>query len=80
MFWRKQDDTGKKIINSSEYDECLKRISEIRTRVQAFEGDIEMLKTSISILRGNFNRKLKGLEEEEEKTKGSYTSDLIPLG
>lgn len=67
MFWKKNVDPSKKPLNSDEYEHVLKRILEINTRIGVCESKIEILKTEMDNLRGNFNRKLKGIKEEEQK-------------
>jgi len=86
MGWfskKEQDDSSKKSLNSYEYEQVLKRISELYSRVSVFETSIEVLKTDISNLRGKFNQRLKGLAEAEKKEdeKVSFNNDgLVAFG
>ena len=65
MFWNKNDTS--KNINSSEYEDALKRIAKLHGEVELVKGYIEAYKLQLDNLRGNFSRKLKGIKEEEQK-------------
>jgi len=77
MFWRKRkDNLGEKIINSIEYEHCLKRISEISAEMQALRVKIVLLETDCSNLRGRFNQRLKSFGTEEIKKPEIETKEI----
>jgi len=78
----KTNDSGKTAISTEEYEKCLKRFIEIDSRIGILENKFKLLQTDYENLRGNFNRKLKGLKEEEQKeeTKEINTSFELPFG
>lgn len=89
LFWKKNnetDNTGKKTLRSDEYEFCLKRIAELNSAVQSLEAKYKIVQTDLDNLRGNFNRKLKGIKEEEKKEEQieqpqNINTDLyIPFG
>lgn len=65
MFWK--HDTSKNVINSTEYEDCLRRIIKINSETEILKANLEAYKLQLDNLRGNFSRKLKGMKEEEEK-------------
>lgn len=67
MFWRKNDNTNKNNLDSDEFIKLTKRIVEGDSRTAILEANLRILRTDLENLRGNFNRKLKGLSEEEKK-------------
>ena len=87
MFGFKANNTGAKNINSSEYEECLKRILERDSRVATLASELEALKTELANLRGKFNAKLSKIKQEEQqeqdqkqKQEEIYTSHEIAFG
>lgn len=91
MFWKKQnerDNSDKKCINSDEYGKLIVTISNQTQRIADCEININLLKTDVANLRGNFNRKLSGIaknEQEAEKNKPQETesfnnSNEVPFG
>lgn len=79
MFWKNE----RKFINSAEYETISKKIVELNERVEILSHKLSVLQTSMDNLRGNFNRKLKGLkkdeqEEEEEETKDINNPVILP--
>lgn len=66
MGWFKHD-TNKKVVNSVEYEDCLRRIVKINSEVELLKAHLEAYKMQLDNLRGNFSRKLKAMSEEEEK-------------
>jgi len=74
MFgFKKNEDTGKKIINSAEYEHCLKRISEINSKVEALTNKLENIQTGLSSIRGKLNKRLEG---ETNQPKPEVEKDL----
>jgi len=74
MFWKKKE------VNSTEYETILKKISDTRHEIELVKGQLAALQTNYDNLRGQFNRKLKGLaKEEEEGTKTEYLNTGIPF-
>lgn len=64
MFWfKKKNETQ---LNSSEYEQLAKKVVSLSTKVDELEGKFKVLQTGHDNLRGNFNRKLSGLKEEEK--------------
>lgn len=59
------------ITNSTEYEKLSKRITDLVAEIQSVKANVDSIQTSLDNLRGNFNRKLKGLAEEEIKEKKS---------
>jgi len=83
VFWRnKTNDSGKTLIRSDEYEDCLKRFVKLDSAIGVLENKFKILETNYDNLRGNFNRKLKGMKEEEQKeeTKEINTSFELPFG
>jgi hypothetical protein len=76
-FFKKSNDPRKENLNSLEYETCLKRISELDTKIRSFEGEFKIMQTSLDNLRGNFNRKLRGIKEEETKEEQKPTETII---
>jgi archaellum component FlaC len=64
MFWTKQ--TKNLTLNSDEYERVNKRIIELRHEIEELAIKYKILETNYNNLRGNFNRKLNKLKEEEE--------------
>lgn len=68
MFWQKKDESSNKnAFGTAEYDGILKRLSELRAEINNLSSDVKTLQTDLDNLRGNFNRKLRGIKEEEQK-------------
>lgn len=69
MGWFTKNDTSKNTMGSSEYEDCLRRIIKINSETEILKSLLEAYKLQLDNLRGNFSRKLKGMQEEvEEKT------------
>lgn len=66
-FWNKTAKDDKKVLNSDEYERTSKRIIELHSRVEELQNKIAVLQTNYDNLRGQFNRKLSGLKEEDKK-------------
>lgn len=62
-FWRKSENVP---LNSKEYESCAKKIVEVSGRIEELETKFKILTTNYDNLRGQFNRKLSGLKEEEK--------------
>jgi len=68
MFWnKKKDDPNKNTTNSEEYERLSKRITDLAAEVALHKTKVELIETDVANLRGKFNRKLSGLQKEEEK-------------
>ena len=88
MFWKKQnerDNPDKRCINSDEYGKLIILISNQTARIADCEININLLKTDVANLRGNFNRKLSGIAKNEEQVKQQETesfnnSNEVPFG
>lgn len=68
----------KEKLNSEEYEKLLKKITEVSNDVNNFESiqrkqaiAIETIETRLDLLRGQFNRKLKGIQKEEQQIENS---------
>jgi DNA gyrase/topoisomerase IV subunit A len=71
-FLKKSDerlDKNQNSANSNEYERLSTRISDISAELKSLKASIDAMQTGLDNLRGNFNRKLKGLSAEEEKPK-----------
>ena len=84
-MWFKKDDTNKNYVNSDEYERLAKRITELASEVGICKAASKLLQTDVDNLRGKFNRKLKGLEQEEkvepkEETEKYINGDFIGIG
>lgn len=79
MFFNK-----KQTLNSDEYEKLSKKMIDLKEELETFGVKLNVLRTDVDNLRGNFNRKLKGLkkeemeEEEDSKTKDIYRGILLP--
>jgi len=88
MWWfnngKKLETPNKEIINSREYDNLFKRFSEVYAELSLLKTDVKNFGTELDNLRGKFNRKLKGLEQEEKKVeeeqKTINTGEYIAFG
>lgn len=78
MFWKSKDDNiRKEHLNSDEYERLLKRLLDIVTEVKSNQAQLELLKSDLANLRGNFNRKLAGIvKEEQAKEKPAETESF----
>ena len=77
FFQKKQKN---ETLNSAEYESCAKKLVELSARIEELENKFKILTTNYDNLRGNFNRKLKGLkaEEESEETQGINNPVILP--
>ena len=75
-FLKKDEDTDKKVINSSEYDNCLKRISEIHSAVETLKSSVENIRTDVASLRGKFNQRFKGVEDKPTEIESFNNSEI----
>jgi len=76
-FWNKKNETQ---LNSAEYESLAKKLVEVSTRIEELENKFKILTTNYDNLRGNFNRKLRGLkaeEEPEEETETNKNPDIL---
>jgi len=94
LFSRKSNGTGidnrTQNLNSSEYDTCLKRISELHTKLTVLETDFAAIKSSLANFRGIINRKLGGAKidesgeiekkPEEKPTETINNGELVAFG
>lgn len=88
MFWKNKNETtdrDKRCINSDEYGKIIVLISNQTQRIADCEININLLKTDVANLRGNFNRKLSGIAKNEEQVKQQETesfnnSNEVPFG
>jgi hypothetical protein len=82
-FWRhkKYDNTDKNAVNSAEYERIVRKLIDANAEIETLKASIKLLQTDVDNLRGNFNRKLKGIEQTEKiDTKDINTSELISIG
>jgi len=78
---KETNDTGKNPLHSTEYEDCLKRLVKIDSSIALLEAKFKILETNHDNLRGNFNRKLKGLADNEKKEeKDLNNSETVYLG
>ena len=62
-FWKKSNETP---LRSDEYERISKKFTELAATVEELQNKFKILETNYNNLRGNFNRKLSGLKEEEK--------------
>jgi predicted nucleic acid-binding Zn-ribbon protein len=75
IFSKKSDDTRTQNLNSSEYEACLKRISELSSEFSILKAKHEAIESSLANFRGIINRKLGMIKEEEEKKSETIIND-----
>lgn len=63
-------------MNSQEYETLSKKITELISVVEEQKVLIRKLETDISLLRGQFNRKLAGLKKEDQETPEEETKNI----
>ena len=87
MWFIKNADKNKELINSVEYERLLKRVVEIAADVATLKTNLENTRTDLASLRGKFNQRLRGADNTEaDKGSGKpteeekYISDELPLG
>lgn len=85
MFWGKNDNSSKNIMDSESYAKLLNRIVDGDTRIAKVENDLKLFRTDLENLRGNFNRKLSGLAKEEKESSPPQTEKFnsyeeVPFG
>lgn len=85
LFWKKHDNTNQNASIPLEYDRLLRRLSDVSAEIELLKTTVKVMQTDLDNLRGNFNRKLKGLEKEEKteenpKPQNIYTSDYVAFG
>jgi archaellum component FlaC len=85
MFWRKNDNSSKNVMDPDSYARILNKLSEIDSRIKSVENDFKLLTTDVQNLRGNFNRKLSGLAKEEKESPPPQTEKFnsyeeVPFG
>ena len=64
IFWKQKEKTN---LRSEEYELLSKRYNIVADEVADMRRQLGVLQSSVNLLRGQFNRKLIGLEKEEEK-------------
>lgn len=73
-FWKnKNDNTSKNVVSSAEYERLVRKLIDANAEIEVLKASLKVLQTDVDNLRGNFNRKLKGIEKEEKETE---TKDL----
>jgi hypothetical protein len=80
VMWFKKNDSVPKTLDSREYDYCLKRISELNTKIESYANKLEILQTGLSSLRGKFNSRITGEPEKKAETEKDISSDELYLG
>lgn len=78
FFKKKNENTNKNFADPDEYGRILRRFADLSTDIELCKATIKVLQTDVDNLRGNFNRKLKGIEKEE--TKDINTSEFVGIG
>lgn len=68
MWFRKKNETT---LNSSEYESLAKKLTSISSKLEEVELKHKILQTDYNNLRGNFNRRLKGLSKESSEMEES---------
>ena len=87
MFWEKKDnDTGKKSLNTDEYAGILKRIAERDADISALKSEVKVLQNDLSYLNRKYNSKVRELKKEvteeiKEEEKEKFNNEpYIPFG
>lgn len=81
MFWR---NNNKKSLSSEEFEKLLRRIIDLDGKIASLEITYKKIEADCNNLRGNFNRRLKGikrdeeLEEETEETQNLNNNVILP--
>jgi len=87
-FFRKNENSGTKIANSDEYERLSKKLIDLSAAVAALAGKYEILETNLANLRGKFNQRLRGREDQstdqptgdEIKVSEEFINNLKPIG
>ena len=83
-FWNKSKNEQALHLNSNEYEQMYKKYVELSGELGICKTNIENIKTSIALLRGQFNAKLKPLKEaeveEEKKTETINNTEFVGFG
>jgi hypothetical protein len=78
---KKNDNTSQNDVDTDGYARIFRRLTEISSDVEQCRAQVKILQTDVDNLRGNFNRKLKGIEQtEKQEAKDINTSEFIPIG
>lgn len=91
MFWGKRkneppvESTNPKPIHSDEYEFISKRIITLETEIKSLKAAVDIIQTGLDNLRGNFNRKLKGIAaaeqaEQKQETENIKEGEPLPFG
>ena len=85
-FWKKDENRGNIISGDDGPHVTLKMFTDLLQQQELLKVKIEILQTNMDNLRGQFNRKLKGLkteditEEEKAKTETLINGNLVGIG
>lgn len=73
-FWKRHKEKEKEFLNSNEFETLSKKITNLSNEIDNISHKIKLLQQDQDNLRGNFNRKLKGIAEEEKKNENPLTT------
>lgn len=62
MFWKKKSED---YLTSKEYESISRKVTDLSSEIDNLKNKFKILETNYDNLRGNFNRKLNKLKEEE---------------
>lgn len=77
LFKRKH--STEEFLNSDEFETLSKKITSLSNEIDNLSHKIKLLQQDQDNLRGNFNRKLKGLSEEEKKNENPLVTSSKSL-
>lgn len=70
-FWQKKNESP---LRSDEYERISRRFTEVVAIVEELQNKFKILETNYNNLRGNFNRKLSKIKEEEKEEMQTETN------
>jgi len=83
-LFKKHENSGAQITNSAEYERLSKKITDISSDLAALKGQLEIHKTDLANLRGKFNQRLRGREDQSTdqpaKPEEFINSNEVPIG
>lgn len=72
-FWQKKNEQH---LNSSEYESISKKITNVSSELEELKNKFKVLETNCDNLRGNFNRKLRAIKNEDEEVEEEESKSI----